>query len=117
VADANRLATLPLEGVSLALFPEGTFTRAAGLRPFFLGAFMAAARSGVPVVPVAIRGPRGILRSGQWLPRRGAIVVTIAPPVAPPEAVEPFAAAVILRDQARAAILANCGEPDLSRHA
>jgi 1-acyl-sn-glycerol-3-phosphate acyltransferase len=117
VTDANRLATLPENGLPLALFPEGTFTRAAGLRPFFLGAFMAAARSGVPVVPVAIRGTRAILRSGQWLPRRGTIVVTIGQPIEPARNTDTFSAAVLLRNQARAAILGHCGEPDLLRHA
>jgi acyl carrier protein len=117
VTDANRLATLPENGISLALFPEGTFTRAAGLRPFFLGAFIAAARSGVPVVPVAIRGTRAILRAGQWLPRRGTIIVTVGKPIEPTKHSDTFSAAVLLRDQARAAILRDCGEPDLSGHA
>jgi acyl carrier protein len=113
VADANRLAALPTQGAPLALFPEGTFTRAAGLKPFYLGAFMAAARSAVPVIPVAIRGTRGILRAGQWLPRRGAIVVTVSAPIpAVGSEVDTFAAAVTLRDAARAAILRECGEPD-----
>jgi 1-acyl-sn-glycerol-3-phosphate acyltransferase len=110
VEDANRLATLPATGASLAFFPEGTFTRAPGLQPFHLGAFFAAARAGVPVVPVAIRGTRGMLRAGEWLPRRGAIVVTVGAPVTPATSVgDAFSTAVGLRDAARAAISKDCG--------
>ncbi|MGZ9079200.1 MAG: 1-acyl-sn-glycerol-3-phosphate acyltransferase [Burkholderiales bacterium] len=44
---------------------------------------------------------------------RGPIVVTICNPVFPaPPAPDDFAAAVRLRDAARACILAYCGEPD-----
>ncbi|MGZ5091086.1 MAG: AMP-binding protein [Burkholderiales bacterium] len=113
VEDANRVAALPAQGASIAFFPEGTFTRAPGLMPFHLGAFVAAAHSGAPVVPVAIRGTRTLLRGGQWFPRRGAIVVTICAPIAAPkDAGDLFSAALILRDAARAEILRHCGEPD-----
>ncbi len=111
--DAERMAAATAAGRALAFFPEGTFKRMAGLLPFHLGAFAAAARAHAPVVPVAIRGSRGILRAGQWFPRRGAVVVTIGTPI-PPPAVAPgsFAAAVALRDAAREHILRHCGEPD-----
>ena len=115
VEDAHHLAALAKQGTSLAFFPEGTFTRAFGLMPFHLGAFVVAARAGVPVVPVAIRGTRAVLRAGQWLPRRGAIVVTIGAPLTPSSGEpESFTAAVILRDAARAAIVAHCGESDIA---
>src|SRR5271157_5638742 len=55
VADTDRLATLVRGGQSLVIFPEGRLARAAGLRPFHMGAFTVAAQTGVPVVPVAIR--------------------------------------------------------------
>jgi 1-acyl-sn-glycerol-3-phosphate acyltransferase len=79
---------------------------------------VAAAEAGVPVVPVAIRGTRSMLRSDSWFPRRGAIAVTIGPPIAPPDregdtAAEPWALALNLRRAAREFILARCGEPDL----
>ena len=47
-------------GASPVFFPEGTFDRQPGLREFRLGAFLLAARTGVPVVPVGIRGARSI---------------------------------------------------------
>ena len=113
VEDARRLAEAVMAGTSTALFPEGTFTRVPGLGSFHLGAFAAAAAAQVPVLPVAIRGTRALLRADQWLPRRGPIDVTIGTPVFPPSPMpDAFAAAVALRDAARAHILSHCGEQD-----
>jgi 1-acyl-sn-glycerol-3-phosphate acyltransferase len=113
VEDARRLADAVKAGASSGFFPEGTFRRMAGLGPFRLGAFAAAVAAQVVVLPVAIRGTRALLREGQWLPRRGPVAVTIGSPVFPPApAPDAFAAAVALRDAARAHILAHCGEPD-----
>ncbi|MDH3700946.1 MAG: AMP-binding protein [Alphaproteobacteria bacterium] len=94
----------------LVFFPEGTFTRVPGLLPFHLGAFAVATQAAVPVVPVAIRGTRSVLRNGQWLPRRGKISMEIGEALLPEKA--DFTAAVKLRDHARAFILEHCGEPD-----
>jgi len=99
-------------GATVVFFPEGTFDRMPGLLPFHLGAFVAAAAAGAPVVPVAIRGTRSILRAWQWLPRRGGIQVTASPAVLPDG--DDWPAAVRLRDTVREQILATCGEPDLA---
>ncbi len=113
VEDARRLGAAVKAGTSSGFFPEGTFTRAAGLGPFRLGAFVAAAAAGVAVLPVAIRGARSVLRDGEWLARRGAIEVNIGAAVMRSDSArDDFAAAVALRDAARAHILAHCGEPD-----
>ncbi len=112
VEDARQLARAVRGGRTLVFFPEGTFTRTPGLLPFHLGAFVAAAEAGVPLVPVAIRGTRSILRDGQWFPRRGMISVTIGAPLQPAGA--DWSAAIRLRDAARAEILRHCGEPDLA---
>ena len=79
IAAARRLAGAVRAGESLVFFPEGTFTSVPGLRPFHLGAFVAAREAGVPVVPIAIRGTRAILWGDSWFPRRGAVTVTIGP--------------------------------------
>jgi len=113
VEDASRLASSVRAGSAPIFFAEGTFTRAAGLLPFRMGAFVIAAQTGVPLVPVTIRGARSVLRDGSWFARRGAIVVSIAPPLAPQGC--DWNAAVALRDAARAEILRRCGEPDLAR--
>jgi 1-acyl-sn-glycerol-3-phosphate acyltransferase len=98
-------------GETLVFFPEGTITRAPGLAPFRLGAFVVAAQAQAPVVPLSIRGTRSILRDGQWFPSRGPIEVTIGPPLK--TAAADFAATVDLRDEARRFILDHCGEPSL----
>lgn len=111
-ADAERLIGEVRAGHSLAYFPEGTFKRMPGLLPFRLGAFAAALQAGVPVIPVALRGTRSILRGDSTFPRRGSVHVTIgeALPVAPGGA-DVFTGAIQLRDRAREFICAHCGEP------
>ena len=111
VVDARRIADQVEAGHSLLFFPEGTFTRMPGLLPFHMGAFVAAAEAGVPVVPVAIRGTRSILRSGSWFPRAGAVSVFVGEQIHP-EGTD-WDAAVKLRDASREVILRNVAEPDL----
>ena len=109
VEDARRLAATATER-SLVFFPEGTFYRGEGLQAFHLGAFAVAAETQLPVVPVAVRGTRSILRSDQWRIRRGNITIRIEPALHPEG--QGFAAAVALRDATRQAILTHCGEPE-----
>ncbi|MEX1994976.1 MAG: lysophospholipid acyltransferase family protein [Steroidobacteraceae bacterium] len=108
-SDARRILRAVEQGQAVAFFPEGTFSAETGLARFHSGAFAAAARAGVPVAPVVIRGTRAILRARTILPRWGRIEV---------EVLEPFAAmsgagdrAAELRDAARARIGAAVGEP------
>ena len=112
VEGAHELSALAVQGESFAFFAEGTFRRESGLREFHLGAFIAAASAGTPVVPVALRGTRFVLRDGQWLPRRGLVQIVVLPPIHPDGT--DWAAAVRLRERTRAAILGACGEPDLT---
>ncbi|MDH3579511.1 MAG: 1-acyl-sn-glycerol-3-phosphate acyltransferase, partial [Hyphomicrobiales bacterium] len=100
------------EGQRIVSFPEGTLTRMPGLLEFHLGAFLVAAETGVQVVPVTIRGTRSVLRGGQWFPRRGTIRVHIGKPIFADGG--DFEAVIRLRDAARAAVLAQCEEPDLA---
>ena len=94
-------------GGSPVFFPEGTFDRQPGLREFRLGAFLLAAHTGVPVVPVGIRGARSILRDASWFPRLGAAAVAIGTPIAPTG--DDWAAAMQLRDRVREEILRLSG--------
>jgi acyl carrier protein len=112
VEDTYRLQELAQTGEMLVFFAEGTFTRAPGLRPFRMGAFLVAVEAGLPVVPVAVTGTRHILPSEVWLPRRGAVTVYIDESIPPPGA--DWSAAVRMRDNARARILQRVGEPDLA---
>ena len=110
-SDVTRIANKSRSGQSIVFFPEGTFTTFEGLQPFRMGAFVTAARARVPVVPVAIRGARGIVRGDDWFPRRGRIEVTICAPIQP--AGVGWQVALDLRDAARHAIAKHTGEPDL----
>lgn len=94
------------EGESLAIFAEGTFVSDEGLLPFKNGAFLLAARAGVPVVPVGIRGTRRLYGGHRRLPRWSSLQVEIGPVIPPSH--HPGE----MRDQARAAVLALCGEHD-----
>ncbi len=111
VADTDRLAALVRAAQSLVIFPEGRLARAPGLRPFHMGAFVVAAETGVPVVPVAIRGTRTILRPEHHFPRRGAVDITLGEPIWPSGA--DWAAAIELQHAARNAVLRLSGEPDV----
>ena len=110
VEDVNKALDAAQAGRMLVFLSEGTFTRAPGLLPFRLGAFVIAARQHLSILPLTLRGTRSILRSDQWFPRRGAVSVTVGPLFSPDGS--DFDAAVRLRDKVRAEILANCGEPD-----
>ena len=111
LADTAAATALAREGRILVVFPEGTFTRRAGLLEFFTGAFKIASEAGLPVYPGILRGTRSMLRSDQWFPRWTRIGVEILDPVAPSGS--DFASILRLRDIVRQAVLAHCGEPDL----
>ena len=110
--DAERAAAAVRDGDRLLFFPEGTFRRMPGLLPFRLGAFHVAAETGVPVVPVVLRGTRSVLRGDQWLPRRGVLGLRVGQPLVPKG--NDWAAVVEIRDATRASILRLGDEPDLS---
>ena len=109
--DARRILRAVEQGQAVAFFPEGTFGVVTGVARFHNGAFAAAARAGVPVAPVAIRGTRHVLRAKTLLPRWGRVEVEALPPITAPGVAGD--AAVQLRDSARAAIAAALGEPVL----
>jgi acyl carrier protein len=111
-AEADRAAAVLAAGESLIIFPEGTFRRAPGLRPFRLGAFLSAVQAGAPIVPAVLHGTRQVLRDGAAIFRRGPIDLEILPAIAPDG--DDWPAALRLRDRVRAAILARYDEPDLA---
>jgi len=68
-------------GRSLAVFPEGTRTPDGRLQEFKPGAFKIAARAGVPIVPVTIRGTFRLLPKTTLAPRPGRVDVFIGEPI------------------------------------
>ncbi|HEY8377868.1 MAG TPA: AMP-binding protein, partial [Nannocystis sp.] len=111
LAGLEAVAALLREGAPVVVFPEGTFSREAGLRPFKLGAFRLAAETGAPVVPIALRGTRTALHDGTWLPRHVPIEVEILPPITPTG--KTLTEIVRLRDLTADAIAAHIDEPRL----
>ncbi len=97
-------------GDLLHFFPEGTFTRAAGVRPFRLGAFQLAAEKGLPVVPVALRGARAVLPDKSLRLRRATVEVEVLP-VLEPTAEADLRAVAGLRNRAREVLARASGEP------
>ncbi len=112
VEHVEEIAAVLEQGLNPVFFPEGTFDRRPGLLAFRTGAFAIAARAGVPVAPVALRGVRSMLRGDDWFPYRGAATVTFCAPIRP--AGTEWQQVMQLRDQVRRAILRHCGEPDLA---
>ena len=68
-------------GTSLVMFAEGTRGYDGRLQPLKRGAFQLAMASGVPVVPVAIKGTREIMPKGSFTLRKGSIVIQLEKPV------------------------------------
>jgi 1-acyl-sn-glycerol-3-phosphate acyltransferase len=108
-ADARRILQKARARESLAFFPEGTFMPEPGLRRFHNGAFAAALRGQVPVVPVVIRGSRRMLPAAQVLPRPGRLEVIVQPALFPSALTD----VASLLAAARTSILAALDEPDL----
>jgi 1-acyl-sn-glycerol-3-phosphate acyltransferase len=111
LADTEAVIAAARQGRNIVYFPEGTFTRRAGLSGFYLGAFKVAAEAGLPVLPGIIRGTRSMLRSDQWFPRWTPLSIQIEDAVKPSGT--DFASLLQLRDAVRKVVLAHCGEPDL----
>jgi 1-acyl-sn-glycerol-3-phosphate acyltransferase len=114
--DARRLLRNAAIGHALVFFPEGTFSADAGLLRFHIGAFAAAVRADLPVVPVAIHGTRRCLPPGSPWPRPGAICIealAALPMRHTGRGKDERVHALQLRDAARDALLAALGEADL----
>ena len=122
IKDTQHLVDVLKTGNPLIFFAEGTFTRIPGLKPFHLGAFTVAAEAQTPVIPVAVRGTRSILRSGSWFPHYGSINLEIGKPINPSDLPaeckqDTWHTALELRNKSREFILRHCGEPDLNYEA
>jgi len=70
------------ERVSVTIFPEGTRSASGqALLPFKKGGFMLALETGLPIVPIVVRGSREILPRGSWQPTGGEIEVVVGAPI------------------------------------
>jgi fatty-acyl-CoA synthase len=116
---AEEMEHLLRQGDSVFVFPEGTFTKEDGIRPFQLGAFKAAVATGAPIIPVSLAGTRRFLRDGTYLPRPTTVTLTLSPPILPRTAgaaindgeSSDWHELIRLRDATREAIARYAGEP------
>jgi 1-acyl-sn-glycerol-3-phosphate acyltransferase len=67
--------------ISIIGFPEGRRTQNGRLLPYRKGLFTMARDSGVPVVPLAVRGLWQILRRGEWVVRSHPLEVYVGPQI------------------------------------
>jgi len=109
--DARQLVKAALRGESLGFFPEGTFREEPGVGRFRPGAFVAAMKSDMPVVPIAIHGSRDVLPHSAFLPRRHPMTIEILPAIGPGDGA--YRNSRTLAEAARQRILAVLDEPDL----
>lgn len=109
--DARQLVKAAQGGESLVFFPEGTFHLEPGVWRFRPGAFVAAVKGEMPVVPIAISGSREMMPSGRLLPRKADLIIDVLPAIAPGD--EDFTSSRQLAEACRQRILAVLNEPDL----
>ena len=75
----SAAAQILKEGLSYAIFAEGTRSPDGRLRPFKKGGFTIAIEAAAPIVPVSIAGTQKLLRKGSWLIKPGEAKVTFGP--------------------------------------
>lgn len=74
---AERIAA----GTSVIIFPEGTRSRDGKLHEFKTGGLVLAIKSGVPLVPVAIKGTYEILPKGCLFAKPGNVIIRVGKPI------------------------------------
>ncbi len=104
----------PREASRWVFFPEGTFQLQPGVARFRAGAFVAAIKGNLPVVPIAISGTRNMMPSRRLLLRRAELTIDILAPIRPGD--DEFGSSKRLAEAARQRVLNALGEPDLSEN-
>ena len=77
----SAAARILKEGLSYAIFAEGTRSADGRLRPFKKGGFTMAIEAGAPIVPVAIAGTQRLWPKGSWTITPGEATVAFGPAV------------------------------------
>lgn len=71
------------KGWSFLIFPEGTRSWNGNLLPFKKGGFILSIKSGLPVVPITIKGTREMLPRGKFSIKKGTVEVKFHEPISP----------------------------------
>jgi 1-acyl-sn-glycerol-3-phosphate acyltransferase len=98
----ERAAERIRKGPSLVVFPEGTRTPDGAVHKFKSGAFIIGIRSGVPILPVAIRGTFDVVPKSRLAVHPGPVELVFGEPI--PTAGLGMADKERLRKQAQAAV-------------
>jgi 1-acyl-sn-glycerol-3-phosphate acyltransferase len=69
------------DGISVTLFAEGTRSKDGSIQPFKRGAFLLASKSGIPIIPVTIKGSSNILPKKKLRIQSGKIELIFGEPV------------------------------------
>lgn len=77
----SAAAQILKEGLSYAIFAEGTRSADGRLRPFKKGGFTMAIEAGAPIVPVSIGGTQRLWPKGSWAITPGEATVAFGPAV------------------------------------
>lgn len=108
LTESNEIAEMLRQGKSVALFPEGGFSYATGLRPFKLGAFKVAVESHTSICPIALDGTRHMMRGDNLLLTPKKIHVWIGERIYPVS--NQWDEVMRLHNEARKIIAEHCGE-------
>jgi 1-acyl-sn-glycerol-3-phosphate acyltransferase len=69
------------DGVSVMIFPEGTRSDDGSIRPFKKGGFVMAVDTGVPIVPIILKGTWPIMAKSSWRINAGEVTLQIEKPI------------------------------------
>lgn len=76
-----KLISMIKRGDSIMIFPEGDVPRDDRLQDFNPGIALLALYTGVPVVPIAVKGPQRVLPYRSWIMNAGKIEINIGRPL------------------------------------
>jgi len=81
IASLREAGPLFDQGISVMIFPEGTRSGDGPVGPFKKGGFMMALNTGLPILPVSIRGTRSILPRKTKRLTPGRVQITVHRPI------------------------------------
>jgi len=85
----KRWRELVSEGLSLIIYPEGTRSPDGHVARFKAGSFLLAMQAGLPIVPLAVIGTRGVMPKGRLRAEPGRVTLVVLDPITPPPARAP----------------------------
>lgn len=77
----KKAAGIIRDGVSVMIFPEGTRSMDGNIGSFKKGGFVLAIESGVPILPVIIRGTYSVMPKSRLLIKPGKVTLQVLKPV------------------------------------